>query len=346
MLAAAADIDRFEPDPGRAAGLDARVRKELANSLATIFATIDDIRADEDAARELIRATRDHPIRPGVFGLYTELVETLFADDIRHGQLLVEALLDREWCRPARFRTVTLDDAELGAGQAERYRRLLDDAGRDYRVEPVAPDLRARTDGLLAEAMELLDTASPALAGEIRALVSEIVLVDSRPDGDGRVLDGAFSFYLWGALFMNAVPHVDRLSLACALAHESAHAFLLGVTLGDKLVENPDDELYPSPLRRDPRPMDGLAHATYVLARMVFCLRTLIASGALTTMEAERAAALLARHSKQFWNALDTVLRHARFTPEGGAVFGKAQAYMEASDRHPSQLAGPDTHAL
>jgi hypothetical protein len=322
---------RFEPNPSRSASLDARVRAELAGSLETIFGTIDEIRIDSDAAKSLIRTVHDHRIRPGIFGLYTDLVEALFADDVERAQALVDALLDRKHWRSRTFQTVTLDDADLGPGQAERYRRMVDDDGLGYVLEPISFDLRRHAESLLDSTMQLMDQATPQLAGEIRALTHEIVFVQSQSTSFAGAFGGASTFYLWGAMFLNATRYTDRLSLATALAHESGHSYLFGVTLGDKLVENKEDELYPSPLRQDLRPMDGVVHATYVLARMAYCLRALLASGSLNSTEAEEAASLLENYSEGYWAGSRTVLPHAQFSPEAATVFQNAHAYMEAN---------------
>lgn len=330
----------FEPNASRAASMDARVRAGLARSLETIFGTIDEIEIDADAAKSLIRTVRDHRIRPGIFGLYTDLVEALFADDVERAQALADAILERKhWCSRT-FQAVTLDDTELGPGQAERYRRLVDDEGLGFVLEPVAFDLRRNAASLLNSAMQLMDQAAPQLAGEIRALTNEIVFVQCQPTSVAGGFGGASTFYLWGALFLNAARHTDRLSLATALAHESGHSFLFGVTLGDKLVENQEDELYPSPLRKDSRPMDGVVHATYVLARMVYCLRALLGSGILTSIEADEAALLLENYSEGYWAGSRTVLPHAQFTPEAAPVFQNAHDYMVANAEAGQDAAG------
>ena len=79
------------------------------------------------------------------------------------------------------------------------------------------------------------------------------------------------------------------------LTHESAHAHLFSLSLGDSFVTNPDDELHLSPLRRDPRPLDGLFHATYVSARIALrSIVTRIESGALSENEESEARKTLA----------------------------------------------------
>ena len=71
------------------------------------------------------------------------------------------------------------------------------------------------------------------------------------------------------------------LDTAQALAHESGHNLLFGFCASESLVENADEELFASPLRADPRPMDGVFHATYVVARMHQTLTRLLEANVL-----------------------------------------------------------------
>jgi hypothetical protein len=90
---------------------------------------------------------------------------------------------------------------------------------------------------------------------------------DLDPDtGRPSEFDGASTFYLWGAVF-TTIEGKSPVDLAQTLAHETGHLLLFGSMLGRPLVENEDDERYDSPLRRDPRPMEGVVHAAYVMDR-------------------------------------------------------------------------------
>jgi len=94
------------------------------------------------------------------------------------------------------------------------------------------------------------------------------------------------------------------------------------------LVENAYDERYSSPLRQDARPMEGLVHAAYVLARMHYCLASLTSSGLLTTDERKKALSEMERHHDRFSNALEIIQQNARFTAVGAAIFNEAIEYM------------------
>ncbi|MBL6431916.1 MAG: hypothetical protein HPM95_15385 [Alphaproteobacteria bacterium] len=59
--------------------------------------------------------------------------------------------------------------------------------------------------------------------------------------------------------------------------HEAAHGTLFAMSPVEFYVFNPENERYSSPLRLDPRPLDGIYHATFVLARMHIAMRELVA---------------------------------------------------------------------
>lgn len=112
------------------------------------------------------------------------------------------------------------------------------------------------------------------------------------------------------------------------LAQENSHAVLPDATLGALTVENLGSERFPSPLRHDPRPMDGIIHAACVLARMGWAMDGLLVSGLLSAQEREEAGAARARIGRDFADAARVVRDHPRFTPFGTAAFAGAEAWM------------------
>jgi HEXXH motif-containing protein len=133
---------------------------------------------------------------------------------------------------------------------------------------------------------------------------------------------------LWGALFINPSRPKTDIELVETLAHESAHSLLFGFAIDDALVENADDERFRSPLRDDPRPMDGIFHAAFVSARMHYAMSRLAASGLLSTEEAEAAGVARERDRDAFYDGLATVEANGLLTARGAALMADAKAYM------------------
>jgi HEXXH motif-containing protein len=319
----------FAPSPALGQQLDAAVRARLAGSLDGIAATLNGaLGADSDALGALTAAIRAHPIRPAVMCLYSELVPALFEDEDRARDILATLAMP-VWREPAQARLVTVRDADLGAGIADCYRRQMNDDPAQL-MEPTVLDEAALAEGRarVAAAMALLDTACPGMAGELAAVVNEVVLVGPATTPGAVSFHGASSFYLWGSLLLNIVAHPGRVRLVEGLAHEGGHCLLHGLTMGEQTVVNDTDERFASPLRDDKRPMDGLVHATFVLARMHMALAAVLDSGALTADERDEAATRLAAVRRDYAEGLAIVAAGARFTARGAAAFASAEAYM------------------
>lgn len=308
--------------------MDQAVRAGLADSLHSVFDTLGPAPRRDGMIAALLQRIRAGPVAPSLFGCYFELVLALFDARDAEAAALVEELL-----RPANrasdsLRIVTLEDRDLGPGQSRRYQRLLRaDVGGD--IQPLSPERRADAAARLDLALDLLRLAAPDLWAELSGLVREIVLARPGEGPGGFTFGGASSFALWGALVLNAASFGERLDIAVSLAHEAAHTLLFGLALGGSLTQNDPAERYPSPLRQDPRPMEAVAHATFVTARMIYALEALIAAGVLSDGEAMRAREQLAANERACDAGFRTVASGARFTPAGASTFEGLRRYME-----------------
>jgi hypothetical protein len=316
----------FAPSAARGRSLDAAVRRRLAQSLRALAESARGLVAcDAAAVQALADAVQAHPVRPAVMAHYAEAMLAIGAGDAEGADAALAALADPALRRPALPRLVTLDEAELGAGVPALYRRLLND-DPESPVGAVALDAAARqaAPARIAAARGLL---GPDFAGEIDAVAHEIVAVAPVP-GAAFTFHGATTFYLWGAIALNLPAHPTDADLAVGLAHESGHAVLFAQTFGVPMTLNPDAERHASPLRTTPRPMEGIVHATWVLARMQLAVETMLQRGRLDAAARAAMLALRAELDRDYADGLAVVEAHARFTPEGAAAFAPARAWM------------------
>jgi HEXXH motif-containing protein len=305
-------------------GLDQTVRAGLADSLTTVFDNLD----SPPHVAALLSRIRAGPVAPALFGVYFELVLALFEGRDDQAKLLVDEVSRPSTARSDTLRIVTLEDQDLGPGQSRRYQRLLRaDVGGD--VQPLSPQHLAGAAARLRQALDLLRLAAPDLWAELIGLVREIVLTRPEEGPRGFTFGGASSFALWGALVLNAASFGGRLDIAVSLAHEAAHTLLFGLTLGGSLTQNDPAERYPSPLRQDRRPMEGVAHATFVTARMIYALEALIAAGLLSDGEAMQAREQLAANELACDAGLKTVSSGVRFSPAGAPIFEGLRQYLD-----------------
>jgi HEXXH motif-containing protein len=268
------------------------------------------------------------PVSPLVFGAYCDLVLALDAADLTTAQsCLTEILAARN--HSGGPRVVAFADPRRDPASA-RYLRLIDtDPTLPFTIVAPKPAVAAACRARLARALDLLQAGCPPLLRELRALVLEIVLASPPPTPGAARFDGASSFLLWGAIVLNAESHATDLEMVQALAHESGHNLLFGLCADGPLVDQDDAERYASPLRDDLRPMDGIVHATYVIARMHLALNALLRSGVLEPDARKEARDALDRHVRNFRSGLATIDRHARLTARGRNAVGAARRYMD-----------------
>lgn len=206
-----------------------------------------------------------------------------------------------------------------------------EDVGGDVRWHQPAPAPEAVAKTFVQryrEGFGLLQQGVPELAAEVAGLVRDVVGLAGGPEDTGE-FHGGSHFQLWGALFLNAQLHATRIAMAEVIAHESAHSLLFGFCTREPLVRNDDIELYPSPLRADPRPMDGIYHATFVSARMHWTMARLLASCLLTAQEEQEARDAMLEDARNFQAGYRVVEEHGRLTDHGERLMAGARHSME-----------------
>lgn len=315
----------FEPSADRGLALDRRMRERLADSLDYVLGEVGEpLTVDAAAARNLTARVRSAPQSPHVFGFYYDLVIALERDELDLARNLTDELLAE---RPAgETRIASIDDRPTE--EEERYRRMF---LADLDVQVPSNELMSAYEQRLTDAFALLDAGFPEMAAEIRALLREIVVAAGPEDPKALTFDGASCYMLWGAIMLNARGQKNVLDAAQALAHESGHNLLFGFSANGPLVENADDELFSSPLRKDPRPMDGVFHATYVVARMHQTLSRLLASGVLDAEQEAFARNDLAAHRRNFEVGDQVVREGGKLTQIGREAIEAARDYMASA---------------
>ncbi len=341
----------FEPDAARALRLDQSIRLRLADSLAAIAgACAGHLAWQPQMLARLLASLRSAPVRPAIFALHAGLAEAVFANDLAAAQTWLDRLISlpepTALSRQSGADIFTLADHHLGPGMARLYEAEILTADPDAAHLPFDSAAYDRALAACGGARRLLAAAAPALAAEMNALTREIILahrlVAGQPDG---ALTGASAFFLWGAAFIKFTGQPDRLALAEAMVHEAAHMLLFGFTEGAPLVTNPAQSRYPSPLREDERPMDGLVHAAYVLCRLCYYYIQMLKSGMLTGDETISAGAALAQYRSQFRQADAIISREAIFTQTGAAAYQAARHWMLAMDAADGRTSRRQDHA-
>jgi HEXXH motif-containing protein len=322
---------RFEPDAAHAARCVRHAHTALAESLRHILEqSRGDLSVDEEAIRRLMgRLEAGERFPPSTFALYYDLVPALLMGEQQRAEALFRALAQEQPILEP-MRLVPLGDPKISPG-AERYIRFMNSEGPMKHT--FRPPRAAVVDSFVQRfpgTMELLQRAVPEFVEEVRAQISEIVLLVVADDAKMKFEAGS-SYRLPGAMFVNAASRKTRIEIIETLAHENAHSRLFGLCTEEAAVRNDDGELYPSPLRVDPRPMDGVYHATFVSARMHWTMSRIIDSGLLATEELVDAEHSRAHDRRSFESGYETVARHGRLTETGHKAMEAAVGYMRAA---------------
>lgn len=325
-------LDRFDffPNGSQARALNRRMRLSLADSLQHI--------AEESAGKLAFNFSALEPLISNMrsggrypcssFAIYAEIVLAICnGEHDRAVNLLEELVLEKPLAQP--WRVLAIDDAVHEKNMDRLLRSMNHDPNTKFFMGPPSADLVDRFSQRVMEGYSLLATVVPELAEEFEELVSDVILVVG-DDNANYQFDGGSSYLLWGGLFLNATSHKNEVAMAEVMAHESAHILLYACAADEALVKNPDEELFPSPLRIDLRPMDGIYHATFVSARMHWAMAQLISSGRLSDTALDTAKAACMEDLKNFWAGHEVVARHGQLTRTGYEVMQGALSYMES----------------
>lgn len=313
----------FEPSTRRAVLADQRMHMELAASLEHLAEATEP--ADPDLAGSLARFSaairKGRKLKPLVFRSYYLLVQDLVTEDLASARTrlqTMEAMDSRSEDREVTY-----------FGHPDGDSVSLELISDGMRIAPISETVASDFSALLDEGFDLMGKALPELAGEISAIVKEVLLARA-PKGDKMEFDGASHYQFWGLLMLNPKHHKTPLEIVEVLAHEASHSLLFGLTVDEPLVFNPDDELFESPLRIDLRPMDGIYHATYVSARMCWAMENLAESGYLNPAEKEIALKAAESDRDNYAKGISVVDAHGKLSDTGAQVMDNARNWISA----------------
>lgn len=160
-------------------------------------------------------------------------------------------------------------------------------------------------------AIERLAVLDPNLFDEAATHVQWVTLFH----GEGVV--GVSTRRAFGAVYIRA--HASGMSGTDSVAyyvehivHEAAHTHLNALMHLDPLVENDPAERFASPLRDDLRPMRGIYHASFVLARLVRVFEHWCSEDDSETLRCRRASL-----RAKLGDGLDVIAKHGQLTPSG-----------------------------
>ncbi len=314
----------FLPSSARARLADANMHLALADSLShladAVAQTDPELSIDLQFQANTIRAGGRVP--PLTFALYYRLTLALMKDDRAGAREFVAQMAANGPRRHNRLLLVTGTQTAMPL-----VHQIATEGDPLLNFAPVSDVIATEFAGLLDQGFALMQTHLPELKAEIDAIVHEILLGHAQ-EGAMIEFDGASHYQYWGLLMLNPKHHKTPLAVVEVLAHECAHSLLFGLTIEEPLVLNPDSETFVSPLRPDPRPMDGIYHATFVSARMAYAMERMALAADLSEADRQAAKSAAATDRANFASGLSVVRAHGRLSATGAAIMASAEAWI------------------
>ena len=321
----------FHPDSGQARMNKERMYRKLFGSLRHIAemasGQIGFDRSRLDKSIETMAASK--LVSPNVFGIYNDILLAISNQDAAQ----LEALLNALTVAGLGYEDIVISayqDGSFAPAKGERYTRYFNaDSSSPVLLMTPSSEAEERIRSIADEAFDIIEKNCPELGSEISELISELVLC-STDDSDEGDFGSVSCFMLWGAMILNIDIIEDPLQFVESVAHESGHVKLFAYSTEEPLVHNPPQELYSSPLRADPRPMDGIFHATYVLARMHWTAREIYQSGNVDGSTQKRLVQNMEYYRNGFDGGMDAINTHAELSTIGNKLINDAAQYMSS----------------
>jgi len=204
---------------------------------------------------------------------------------------------------------------------------FADDIGLTSDLRTPDESLVMGAQSLIFQAVDLLKAAAPDWYHEFILLADQLLLAESSSDTHWFV--GAAVFDAFGAVLLNPAALTDLPSTVMALIHESSHQQMFLYHLDDPIVLNPAEEGYPSPLRKEPRPMEGIFHAMWVSARMALAANALLTHNAAAEWHQDLTQQKL-QAIGAFRDCEATVAAHGDLCEFGKTLFENARSAVNA----------------
>jgi hypothetical protein len=163
----------------------------------------------------------------------------------------------------------------------------------------------------IQQCLNILKENIKGLWEEVSTLIKEIVILDSN-----RIIAGS-SFKTLGLIYVKANPSLTMIDFLDLIVHEAAHQYIFHLSAIDPLCLNHPSELFKSPLRKDPRPLVGIYHATFVTARLVYLFKVLEMNQGDTGDPWDKVKEKISYYNERYQEGFKTSLQYGKLTALG-----------------------------
>ncbi|SHH16861.1 HEXXH motif-containing protein [Cognatiyoonia sediminum] len=220
------------------------------------------------------------------------------------------------------FSDIALDPDELVLLQ----RAYADDVGLTVSLVAPSEEEVSQATAQIQDALDLIGSSSMPWKQEILALAPQIYLASPSAVAT-RTFGGAAVFDAFGSVLMNPDQFESTEQIALSLVHETSHLQMFLFHLDDPVVLNDEKAAYSSPLRQQPRPMEGIFHAMWVSARMVAAGIDIL-DGNSSKLDREKLQSIIDDSANAYRDCAVTVSKEGKLSLLGEELFASADSIV------------------
>lgn len=215
-------------------------------------------------------------------------------------------------------------------------REMFDtDPHKPFTPKPAQPNSVVQFTSDYLAALDLLQRHYPAASTEIGHLLPFVFLAEPGSANPSDGFGGASTFFCPGAAMVNVARKRNIAQVIEVLVHEASHLLLFAQAGSGGLSQNDPTQTYQSPLRNDPRPMEGIFHAVFVCCRVHHVLKHI-------RYQSDLPVALHADFEHELRNVeqsgvagFETLERYCKPTDVGRMIMSEVQTYLKSQiSRH------------
>ncbi|MEP2783899.1 MAG: HEXXH motif-containing putative peptide modification protein [Pseudoruegeria sp.] len=268
---------------------------------------------------------------PTLFALHGALLKAVLDDDtseIPELFRIIKTIQEWNYWAPHSFSTKPLSEDVLHKDEVFLLKRAFaDDVGLTTAlVAPQHSDVE-RGAMLITGALDILKQSAPTWSEELSLLANQIYFAVGDTES-GLRFGGAAVFDAFGSILMNPLGFQSVEAVLMAFVHESSHQQMFLYHLNDPILLNDASAVYTSPLRKQPRPMEGIFHAMWVSARMTVAAEAVLSAAHDVPWKSDLRAQQI-RAYDAFRDCEQTVAEHAKLTEFGQDLFDSARVTLD-----------------
>ncbi|RKE93753.1 HEXXH motif-containing protein [Sulfitobacter guttiformis] len=325
----------FLPNPQYIFDTRGRIRLKLLESLKHLVFDVFGPRftppITDQALNDLIVGGRAFP-NAVIFALHGVLLKAALSEnttDVPKALEILKDIANRSTGQPDQFSVQPLAGDLLHPDDVYLLKyAFADDLGLTTSLVAPASEVTEQCKLLVTEALETLGQTAPDWMEELQLLTNQIYFAVADTDAQ-QLFGGASVFDAFGAVLINPLGLKDLPRTLMSLVHESSHQQMFVYHLDDEIVLNDASASFTSPLRKQPRPMEGIFHAMWVSARMAVAAQAVLNSPNRPTWS-EELREHQTRAIRAFRDCEDTVAEHAKLTDLGSILFSNSKGAVDA----------------